>query len=481
MELILFVLFLLLIILTGLNLVSLFGGKSLPILELLTTSFHIGLGFSIIFVLICSLVLEIREALMLFFLIVGAFSFINYRLILEIIRSILKLRLGLPSNNFIKNNLHIFALSFVLGFIILGVTYRNSTWPVVDWDALTSYDFVAKTWYQTDSLNPYGKGFNILDPNLGRPPFTSFMHIYSYLIFGLGEQAKLFYSLLFAFLAIIVYYNFRESLNKTLALFGTIAVITTPFLAQAQSAYTNFPFAAYFLVAIIYLQKWISNKKPAYLFIGVLCFIASIWVRQEFYPFHVLTGIVMVILGYKDRRLVVLGLILVMTPFLQQKIWRLIADYHLGLINPEAYLQFFSEKGQRLNYSPPTIENIKMNLGSNYLYRFWETAPFAINIFISTIGWYFVVFLLSILVSFKKVLEKNLFIGLWIPSAIFVFFLGVYVFSIIYSEDWYGIAGSASRMLSFLPAIIVYYFFKVFDWDKFRKDVVGLINYTKQL
>lgn len=439
-------------------------------LEIISLSFPIGMGLAIVFIFLSSPLLDISGAFGVFVLLsLLAGLVIKGRLrnfFANSSKNLRKLIYPLSLKVFLKNKLTLFL--FALLFLIVGVSfYKNITWPITDWDALTSYDYFAKLWYKADSLNTFKKGILTTAHGLNWPLFNSIMHIFSYWAFGLGNQGKLYYSVLLLFFTLIVLSNFREKWSINKSLLFTAFLVTTPLWGQSLMAYTNFPFSVYFATSLIYLDKLMQRRDNKFnLFVSLLLFLISIWVRWSFYAFHIFTAVAVGILAIRRKELRLIPVVLVVLVLFTLKSWGLISHYHFSQMDLTYSHQFAAETkpGKPLLIKPPS-GYIELFTDSDFftLSRFWEVAPFTLNIFQGSVRFYIFVYLVVVLHatnSLKKLrglFEKESFLGLWVAISLFTLFVGIWVSSITMYRYWDQISGSAVRMISFLPPIILYY------------------------
>ncbi len=371
-------------------------------------------------------------------------------------------------------------LFIITSFIIGGVFFIN-TWPIADWDALASYDFLARVYYLSDSLNPFQKGINILDPGLGRPPFTSVMYDLTYWIFGFGNQGRFFNSLLLLSFFAILFINFREKFSSTISgVFSLLIIIATPLLDQSMIAYTNFPFSMYLVLALIYFQKWLYKNISVYLIVALLFFFISLTVRQEFFIFHFFTAFIFLALGLKKKKLILVAIACLVLTIGGLKLWKIIADFHLSRIDANLYLQFLSEKGSNLTYNKRDLLTAFTGFDQHNFSRIWEVIPLIWQVLTETLKFQLFLLLVILFLYGKKILEVNLFMFLWIILALIGLIGGVYIFTFTFPEDWFGVKGSAQRMISFLPPIIIYYFFSLLK-PNFLKEFIEEVKSLWQI
>jgi len=467
MEIITFLLIIISLILVGIICQLLFIDRVDNHFELFSLSFPIGLGLSIIFILTTSTFMDIREAFVVFNTIFLVAAIIIKKKLTEfLLQAYSKVRklqitegIGLAQKNKLNSILGLIII-FAIGIVI----YKNATWPIIDWDAISNYDFLAKIWYQADSINPFKKGITILNPGLIWPKFVSIMHIFAYWAFGLGNQGKIINSFLLVFYTLIIFVNFKEKYNFTVTLLFTLLVLTAPLWGQSMMAYTNFPFSVFFIIALIYLAKHATSDylKKYYLFVGLVTFLISLWIRESFSVFHLFTALALGILSVKKKQIRTLPIILVIIVFGSMWLWDRIEIHHLAQIDQSTYKQFIPEKGERLYMAKPSFGEIFTTPEYLRLSRFWEVVPFALNIYKKGVGIYLAIYIVLLVYIVKfgtglmELLNSKNFILLWLLIFFSLFFVGLYISSITLYRYWYAISGSALRMISFIPPLVLF-------------------------
>lgn len=467
MGIVTFLLIVISLVLVGIICQLIFVDKVDNHFELFSLSFPIGLGLSIIFVLATSVFVDLSKAFIIFnsiFLV--AAIIIRKKLISFLLQTYSKARKLqiIEGIKFFQKDKFSGILGLMLVFVIGVVIYKNATWPITDWDAISNYDFLAKIWYQADSINPFKKGIVIVNPGLIWPKFVSIMHIFAYWAFGLGSQGKIFNSLLLVFYTLIIFVNFKEKYYYATALLFTLLVLTAPLWGQSMMAYTNFPFSVFFIIALIYLAKYIASNclKKHYLFVGLITFLISMWIRESFLSFHLFTALALGMLSIRKKQIRILPIILVTIVFGSMWLWDKIEIHHMAQIDQSIYKQFVPEKGERLYMARPSFGEIFTTFEYFSLSRFWKVVPFARSIYIGGLGIYLTIYLVLLVYVTKfgtklmELLNPKNFILLWLLVFLTLFFVGLYISSITLYRYWYAIAGSAVRMISFVPPLILF-------------------------
>lgn len=174
-----------------------------------------------------------------------------------------------------KNNKLLIGVPVVIAVLMFVTSFF---YPVADWDAITLFDFRARTLvnegFFTNEIMEMVYG--------GYPMFTSFLHFWTY-ITGLSSPMPI-YSLFTISLFAGIYFAFRKISTKTLSLLVATACIFTPRLfANSFIAYTNLPYTVYITLGALYVYLFVRNKDWKSLIIGILLSLATFWVRS--FPF----------------------------------------------------------------------------------------------------------------------------------------------------------------------------------------------------
>lgn len=438
--------------------------------EIISLSLPVGMGLSIVFIFLSSPILDISQAFIVFIflsLLAGLLFKSKLRELLALVFNDLARLKNTFSLELFRKEIFTLLLSATL-LVIVGVSfYKNITWPITDWDAITSYDYFAKLWCRADSLNTFKKGILTPAHGLNWPFFNSIMHIFSYWAFGLGNQGKLFYSILLSFFAAVIFVNFRRQWNVNKSLIFTALIVTTPIWGQSLMAYTNFPFSVYFVTSLIYLNKFIQEKDNKFnLSISLIFFFISVWVRNSFYMFHVVTALALAVFLALRKKFSLIPIVLIVLVIFALKSWDAISDYHISQIDL-SYLQQFTagEAPGRplLKRSTGSYSELFVEISSFGFSGFWEVAAFTFNVVRSGVKIYLILYLVVVFYTtdyfkkMKKLWEKGNFLGCWIDLSLIALFAGIWISSITMYRYWDQISGSAVRMISFLPPTIVYY------------------------
>ena len=342
-------------------------------------------------------------------------------------------------NQFLKMDFSISEITMML--IIFSLFFYNLImalyWPLVDWDAMALYDFRAKVFVATGSMDEgIRRGYFF-----GYPLLSSLANAWVYFLGG--DNPKFLYALYYLGLILIFYSRLRQHGGRKLALFGTLSIATTPMLfEQAAVAYTNLPYITYLVSGILYLSAALSEKKYNFVILGVLLTGLSTWVRST-EPFWIISIAFIFLYCLFTRKFRILFFSLVLF-FLIQQPWKIYEARHAG--------QLYSTTGLISNSATILITNINSQRLAQVLRFLYNSV---LNAWQPLLSLFLVFFILQIKNSFK---QKNLVILFFIMSNFIILLVGAYIFSFQYSV-WEAIPGSAERMSLFFLPLFVYYIF----------------------
>ena len=420
----------LLTIFLGLLISLLIISKMRPV-ERLGLSYVLGLGFLTLFMFFSYLAgfkFNLGNTLNILVVLVLVVFFFTRRKIFPYITDLVS---SFSLVNFSKTEkIIIFAIAFFVIFSFICTLY----YPVGAWDALVLYDWRAKLFVATGSMEEgIRRGYFF-----GVPLLTSLAHTWVY--FLNGKQPEFIYTLfLFSFIAMI-YGSLREYTTRIISLVAVLIIATTPdILTHSTFSYTNLPYTVYFVMGTIYLYIWMTKGKWGYLFLSALMLGLSTWTRSS-EPFWIINMIILIIFSLYKR-----------------KIWQPLLFAFLFFSIRQPWVIFENSKlTWDTTVSSKIFEGISVILHQfNFnhallIFRFVFDNLFAHQI-IYWLGF------LTILVwerNFYPKRKKVWLSGMIIGFALLVI-VGTYVFSLTFA-DW-KIGGSLARMSMFFPPLIVFY------------------------
>jgi hypothetical protein len=195
-----------------------------------------------------------------------------------------------------------FWLIAILVFII------TCFFPVVDWDAVTLFDFRARVLLDKGLI----RDVLAITPFRGYPMYTSLLHFWVY-ITGLWTAMPI-YPLFTLSLAAGVYFSLKRLYSRTVLIFIVLACLFAPKIFEHTFiAYSNLPYSVILILGSIYIYLWTKNKRKENLILGIFFSLATFWVRT--FPFG-FVNLGLILLGFpffrKKSRIVAASLILLL-------------------------------------------------------------------------------------------------------------------------------------------------------------------------
>lgn len=410
--------------------------KKISIIERFGLSYLLGLGLTTLFMFFYSWIgIKItRQSILLMLIVLVTLCLI--------IISFLKIKndddgiLGFISN-FKGLKLYEKVVCLII-FCIFILSYIFTVYyPVYVWDALALYDFAAKIIAQFGFIVQIAKQFFYFAQY---PLLVSLGHTIVYL-FG-GTNPQFIYSSYFIVFIAIFYSMVLKKSNRTIALLASLLLTTSPLLfGHSVIAYTNLPYTVFYTLGTIYLFISLSESKFNYLFMSSLLIGLSTWARGV-EPMWMTEMFVVILYSFYKKNLYPI-LIFIPVFFAIQLPWR--------IFQTQLYGDIYSSVGQLSLISKILTDGIDFQRAIEvfmYLYR---------NV-IQSWGPIVIIFVFAILVDFKKRFSnKSLIMLLIILLNFMVLFIGTYLFSMRFSNEWKLIPDSAVRMSMFFPPLIIYY------------------------
>ena len=234
-----------------------------------------------------------------------------------------RLRLARKLRTSFKVNI-VFLMALLLIFYIgFGLLLKAIYWPVTDWDAITTFDFFARSIVHEKTLTSsviMGKNLNT---GVAYPPLVSLGLSYAYL-FDFSNPKFIFPCVYLSFL-LSFYCLTKRVTNDTAAIFFTFLIIVTPEISAFSTfVKTNVIQTAYSSSGIIALFVWRKTRQMNFLYLAAILLGLNGWTRSEGVEF---IGISILILCYylKTKRLSWLQLIyfslICLLPFLTWQVY----------------------------------------------------------------------------------------------------------------------------------------------------------------
>ncbi len=344
-----------------------------------------------------------------------------------------------------------FSLRTVLPFVALVIVliphfYNTFFWPVLSWDSITLYDFRGHQFAQEGQLLANPDSFGPSTYYFSYPPLTSLIHGIYYLLGATSPQT--FYPLLF--LSFVTFFYF--SLPPIGSFWLIAATIAACFNLQAFShinvAYTNLPYLIYYCCGIIFLTKFIQQKKNHQLILGLIMLGLSAFTRKDD-PFWIPALLSFVVVALIYRKTVPIPIFPALFGglsffFLRQSwLWFTAQKYTLYQNYPIAIgLDSVPLSEVLTGITPYKIVEVSIFLLANLKLPL----PIVAAVLIGA----------TIFILKKQKSPEFLFLLLLFVFNTGILFIGTLYFSAIYSW-WRGLSDSVSRMTMFIYPLLVYF------------------------
>lgn len=168
-------------------------------------------------------------------------------------------------------------------YLFGAISSKAFYWPTLEYDSVTGYDLMAKAIAYDGKLNnslfEYVRDSREYN-RLLYPPFAASIFAYGY-IWGL-KTADLMTLIHFGAFLLVFYSFLSKIINKTGAIFFTLAMMVTPeFFSHLAMALTNLPNAVNTGVGMISLYFWILKREKKYFYISMIMIGINNWTRSD--------------------------------------------------------------------------------------------------------------------------------------------------------------------------------------------------------
>jgi hypothetical protein len=330
------------------------------------------------------------------------------------------------------NTIEKFLLGIVI-FLCVSALVQDIYWPIRYWDSLVLYDFRAKVFAQTGFMQEaIARGYFF-----GYPLLTSLAHTWVYLLGG--TNPSFLYALLYISLLISFFLNLKKlKIGRTTAIFLTAVVAVSPRLFDhTQWAYTNLPYSIYIILGSIYLYFGIKKKHFGAYVVSALLIGLSTWTRTA-EPFW-LSYVVMAVVS---------------SVFIKKWLWPFVYISLVGsLMLPWRVFQVIHKEGSVnvVNQVVSTSYNVAQNLQGSILKPAFD---FVMTNVVHPYLLYFI--LLGVILLIKLLIKsKEWFFAILVIFDLALTFAGTLIF-VRYTPYWQDIPDSLSRMVMFVPVLIIF-------------------------
>lgn len=171
-------------------------------------------------------------------------------------------------------------LNFSFFWLFIPVFITSLFFPVVDWDAITLFDFRSRILLDNGFIRETLATISFVK----YPMYTSLLHYWVY-ITGLWTAMPI-YPLFTISLVAGVYFVAKRLFSRTTSLFIALACLFAPKIFESSFvAYTNLPYMVILILGSLYIYLWTKNKNWRDLLIGIILSASTFWVRS--FPFAI--------------------------------------------------------------------------------------------------------------------------------------------------------------------------------------------------
>lgn len=167
-----------------------------------------------------------------------------------------------------------------LFWLLVLVFITSLFFPVVDWDAITLFDFRGRILLD----NGFIKDTLLMVPYVRYPMYTSLLHFWTYLT-GLWTAMPIYPLFMISYFT-GVHLVAKRIFSQTVSVCIALACIFAPKIFESSFiAYTNMPYTVFLVLGAIYIYLWVQKRNWRDLIIGVILSATSFWVRS--FPFAI--------------------------------------------------------------------------------------------------------------------------------------------------------------------------------------------------
>jgi hypothetical protein len=336
-------------------------------------------------------------------------------------------------------------------FFFLSVLIGNIYWPVRHWDSLVLYDFRAKIFAQTGFMQAaIDRGYFF-----GYPLLTSLAHTWAYL--SGFRNPSFIYGLFYIFFVISFFTNIKKlHINRTFVLLLTLLLSIAPRLFDHTLwAYTNLPYSVYLVLGSIYLYFGFKNKDFGSFTLSALLIGLSTWTRSA-EPFWLSCVIVAIVFSLMIKKWLWPAVYLaIFVPIMLP--WRFFrATFQAGADVVGQVMVTVDVGGQvmvavndlQVSMVKTTFEFIKINVLDQYA----------------------IFFAIMVLLLLIKIISKskNWIFAILILLNLMLVFGGTLTFVKV-TPYWQEIPDSLTRMVMFIPPMVIFLMADVFSSFKLKE------------
>lgn len=332
-------------------------------------------------------------------------------------------------------------------FVVSTAVIISSYWPVRDWDSIVSYDFRAKTFVVTGSMETGLK----LGYFLGYPLMTTLGHTWVYLL-GFPYPG-IVHSLWYLSLVILLCTALAKRTSRAWALgWSLVFCFSSGLFDHALMTYTNLAYATYLIAGYFYTLEWLETRKNDSLILSGTLIGLSTWARSA-EPFWLIPLFMVLVAGLLQKEIRSVSIYSLLILMIRQP-WKFFESLHPEPTRLSAELskeaQAFIEKS--------LLEKVLTRLN---IPGIWEVMVYFWQYVISPTKYQYIALLLAGFITLsltKRKMANPLLQYLLIAITLNIagVMAGIFQFSIFFRE-WREIGGSAERMSLFLGPLILFF------------------------
>ena len=289
----------------GLSIINIIAYR-IKAIEKISFAFPIGMGANSIIFFIFELLHISLKSIDLIIGIELALGIVLSIITIRKMRPVFSFELIFKKNVLKKSGMLNLSWFFFMG-VILFVAYimirKSLFWPIVQFDSIAGYDFVAKAMATEGTLN--SSIFNSENPVYSirslYPPLAPINFGFAYL---LGHTSSQIVVLIFFLCTISSFYLFlkRNSTHLCAAFFTLLLLITPEYAAFSTISSSNIPCTFYTSIGMLCLYTWFTEKDQNYFTIGVVLMAFAVWTRTEAIVFAAGGGFMILLDGIRNKK-----------------------------------------------------------------------------------------------------------------------------------------------------------------------------------
>ncbi len=285
----------------GYALVSFFGkGFNLPLKVGISMLCGLGLNAATMFLYdLLHIPIVLFSVLGLAFGCVVASFFKNWEVYKSDWDNLRSIRIGISEINFTW----LFFFGILL-YLLYGIYQKDMYWPVMEYDSVTGYDFMAKMIAAEGKLKVRVFDYTTDASTVARfiyPPLVACSYAIPYLC---GMALSKIISIVFFVALLLAFYGaLRVYTTHTASMIVTVLMAVAPeMFSHAALALTNLPNAAYASLAMITFYIWTDKRTSEWFYLSAFTMAFNLFSRSDSIVFVMATLLVMTWMAIKEKK-----------------------------------------------------------------------------------------------------------------------------------------------------------------------------------